>query len=67
MQGYCDFLPEEKLLEAVQIGQVIHFNFTAYVATLGAQEEAVLNILRRIKELENKSSIFPFYYFKIAT
>jgi hypothetical protein len=23
LQGYCNFLPEEKLLEAVQIGQVV--------------------------------------------
>lgn len=32
LQGYCDFLPEEKLLEAVQVGQVVFlYEYVAYL------------------------------------
>lgn len=24
LQGYCDFLPEEKLLQAIEVGQVVY-------------------------------------------
>lgn len=32
-QGYCDFLTEEKLLEAVQVGQVVYCTYAALVNT----------------------------------
>lgn len=35
LQGYCDFLPEERLLQAVEVGQVV--TSSMYVVYLVAQ------------------------------
>ena len=32
MQGYCNFLPEEKLLQAVEVGQVVYAPAAKFIA-----------------------------------